>query len=217
METSLAGAEDELSARVPEGIPVLSHLTEEDEDVTGASAEERELVRRLIDGDAAAFEVFESRYIPAVYRFASAQLHDRRELIKDMVQTAICNAIENLDRFRGESSLLTWLCACCRNVIAGHFRREQSLPKRVELEESMASSEPSAEALAIESELTTLVHLALDHLPPHYADALEWKYIDGASVRDIGMRLQMSEKAAESLLTRARGAFRSAYDELRKA
>ena len=44
----------------------------------------------------------------------------------------------------------------------------------------------------------------------HYGDILEWKYVDGLSVADIAARLGVGPKAAESLLTRARNAFREA-------
>ena len=57
----------------------------------------------------------------------------------------------------------------------------------------------------------------LDHLPQHYADALEWKYIDEIPVQEIGVRLGLGPKAAESLLTRARRAFREAFQTMAPA
>jgi DNA-directed RNA polymerase specialized sigma24 family protein len=56
--------------------------------------------------------------------------------------------------------------------------------------------------------------VALDHLSPHYGEegqALEWKYLDGLSVKEIAARLRLAPKAAESLLTRARRAFRDGF------
>jgi RNA polymerase sigma-70 factor (ECF subfamily) len=61
------------------------------------------------------------------------------------------------------------------------------------------------------SELAERVHAALDELPSPYGSVLEWKYIDGLSARDIATRLALSVKAAESLLTRARVAFRERF------
>jgi RNA polymerase sigma-70 factor (ECF subfamily) len=55
-----------------------------------------------------------------------------------------------------------------------------------------------------------LIQAALDGLPHHYGDVLEWKYVDGLSVQEIAARLAIGPKAAESCLTRARGAFREA-------
>jgi RNA polymerase sigma-70 factor, ECF subfamily len=55
------------------------------------------------------------------------------------------------------------------------------------------------------------VQAILDRLPARYGDALEWKYVEGLSVMEIAERLGVGAKAAESLLTRARTAFRDAY------
>ena len=51
-------------------------------------------------------------------------------------------------------------------------------------------------------------------MPDHYAQVLEWKYIDGYPVKAIAERLGVSDKAAESLLTRAREAFRTAITDI---
>ncbi len=53
--------------------------------------------------------------------------------------------------------------------------------------------------------------MTLDYLPDRYGDALEWKYIQELSVQEIAARLKVSPKAAESLLSRAREAFRDAF------
>jgi RNA polymerase sigma-70 factor (ECF subfamily) len=60
-------------------------------------------------------------------------------------------------------------------------------------------------------ELARVVQVTLDCLPEPYGDALEWKYIQGWSVDEIAGRLEVGPKAAESLLTRARQAFRDAF------
>ena len=59
-----------------------------------------------------------------------------------------------------------------------------------------------------------IVEATLDSLPGRYGEVLEWKYIDGLSVAEIAARLDVGAKAAESLLTRAREAFRDAIVEL---
>ena len=56
-----------------------------------------------------------------------------------------------------------------------------------------------------------MVQVTLDHLPPHYASALEWKYLDELPVEKISERMGIGLKAAESLLTRARKAFRDGF------
>ncbi|MGF2075326.1 RNA polymerase sigma factor, partial [Enterococcus casseliflavus] len=81
-------------------------------------------------------------YVPAVYRFAQRRLADR-ELTRDIVQATVCKAIGKLRTFRGESGLVTWLCACCQNEIAAHFRRQGRTADAVELTEDVAAAGPA--------------------------------------------------------------------------
>ena len=54
-----------------------------------------------------------------------------------------------------------------------------------------------------------------DYLPARYGDVLEWKYIQGLTMHEIAERLGgRSVKAIESLLTRARDAFREGFAAL---
>jgi RNA polymerase sigma factor (sigma-70 family) len=59
-------------------------------------------------------------------------------------------------------------------------------------------------------QLLNLIQATLDLLPSHYGDVLELQYVDELSVKEIAVRLEIGPKAAESLLTRARNAFREA-------
>ena len=187
--------------------------------------DERDFVRRLIDGDETAFERFGDSYVPALYRFASRRLGGDRELTRDIVQTTLCKAIAKLSTFRGDAALMTWLCACCRNEIAGHFRKQMRPVREVDLavvEETspaeLGAAAPEApEDVAMRSEASRLVHVALDELPPHYGQVLEWKYLEDLPVNEIASRLELGPKAAESLLTRAREAFRRVHARLTAA
>jgi RNA polymerase sigma-70 factor (ECF subfamily) len=56
--------------------------------------------------------------------------------------------------------------------------------------------------------------VALDRLPPRYGDALEWKYVEGYSAQEIATRLDIGLEAANSLLARAKRAFREIYSSM---
>lgn len=186
---------------------------------------ERELVGRMRAGEEDAFEMFSERYIPALHRFALRRLDGDRELAREIVQTTLCRVIEKLDTYRGDAALFTWLCACCRNEIAGHFRRVERRPREVQLDES-ADSRPEGlaappgggpEELMLRLETAELVHAVLDLMPASYARAVEWRYVEGLAVGEIAQRLETGYKAAESLLSRAREAFRANFDRLARA
>jgi RNA polymerase sigma-70 factor (ECF subfamily) len=59
-----------------------------------------------------------------------------------------------------------------------------------------------------------LIQIALDRLPARYGDVLEWKYIDGQTVREIAARLGIGTEAAQSVLARAKRAFADVYGSL---
>jgi RNA polymerase sigma-70 factor (ECF subfamily) len=173
--------------------------------------EERVLVNEMRAGREIAFDMFMDSYVPALYRFAGRRLAGDRELTKDIVQSTVCRVIQNLDGWRAEAPLFTWLCACCANEIASHFRRRGRRPREVELLDGVDAPEADPTG-RIES--AELVHLALDRIAPGYARVLEWRYVEGLGVADVARRAGTTYKAAESLLSRARDAFRAACDEL---
>lgn len=182
---------------------------------------DRALARRILGGDEEAFRDLFDRYFPRLYRFALAHLDGDRDAAQDMVQQTFCNAIERLDSYRGEAALYTWFCQICRNAVADHYRRNgrgtarlvllEDRPDARAILESLAAPEmEQPESGAWQAQLQRLVVATLDALPGRYGDVLEWKYIDGLSVKEIAGRLALGDKAAESLLSRARESFRQA-------
>jgi RNA polymerase sigma-70 factor, ECF subfamily len=185
------------------------------------------LVRRMLDGDEEAFDSLFNAVYPALFRFALARLGGDEDAADEVAQAAICKAIAKLHTFRGEAAILTWACTFCRREIYAYCRRHAEHPHvelaedepeiRAALESLRASRVEDPDASLDRARLAAFVQRVLDHLPSHYADALEWKYIDEVSVQEIGSRLGLGPKAAESLLTRARGAFGEAFRTLAAA
>jgi RNA polymerase sigma-70 factor (ECF subfamily) len=175
--------------------------------------------RRLLSGDEQAFRELFDNLFPKLYRFALVRLSGNADDATDVVQQTFCNAFEHLHSYRGEASFYGWMCQICRNAIADLMRRRQREPVTlfeddVALEAVLeALSAPAAdrpEQQAARFEVVRLTQSLLDGLPGRYGDMLEWKYVDGLSVNEIAARLTIGPKAAESLLTRARAAFREA-------
>ena len=178
------------------------------------------LARRLLAGEESAFEEFFAAYFPRLYRFARVRVGDE-DAADDVVQTTLIKALDKLHTYRGEAELFTWLCTFCRREIAAWFERtgrtadvslaDDRPETRALLDAIAALSRDDPESELQRRELSRLVHAVLDHLPGRYGDALEWKYIEGLSVQEISGRLGLGYKAAESLLTRARQAFREGF------
>jgi RNA polymerase sigma factor (sigma-70 family) len=74
--------------------------------------------------------------------------------------------------------------------------------------ESVLERDP--EAVWEREDLARLVHAALDYLPKRYSEVLELKYLEDLSVESIATRLGVTAVTVQSLLARARSAFRDA-------
>jgi RNA polymerase sigma-70 factor (ECF subfamily) len=75
-----------------------------------------------------------------------------------------------------------------------------------------ASDDPESNFRRLET--VRLIQVALDQLPTHYGNALEWKYVYGFSVEEIAEKLGVGLEAAQSLLARAKRSFQDVYGTL---
>lgn len=186
---------------------------------------DKQLVTRLLEGDGPSFDAFFSTYFPRLFRFALVRLDNDRDLAQETAQATLCKALSRMNTYRGEAALFTWLCTFCRHEIAAQQRarhRAQGDEPLVEddpairsaLESLLSASSLDPDIARYQSEVARLVKVTLDNLPSLYADALESKYVHDLSVRAIASRLNKSEKAIESVLTRARAAFRDSFATL---
>jgi RNA polymerase sigma-70 factor (ECF subfamily) len=188
-------------------------------------ADESELVKRMLAGDQRAFDAFFESHFARLYRFALPRLNGDTEAAREVVQATLGKAMRKLANFRGEAAVFTWLCQICRREVVDYVRAHRRHAERVvliddrpELRAAIESIEAPEEYDLVKSygraEVGRLVQAVLDRLPSRYGDALEWKYVEGHSVEEIGERLGIGHAAAQSLLARARIAFRDALEKV---
>ncbi|MFO1466243.1 MAG: RNA polymerase sigma factor [Steroidobacteraceae bacterium] len=187
--------------------------------------EDLDQVQLLLSGDRAAFERFFEDYFPRLFRFVLRRADRDVESARDVVQSTLLKAIRNLGAYRGEASLFTWLCQIARHEYSDLRMRQQAADRTVVALENDPSVRAALESLrwaedaeppqAIEREQRDeLVHATLDYLPSRYAKLLEMKYVDELPVDQIAQRMGMTAIAVQSLLARARAAFREAHEVL---
>jgi RNA polymerase sigma-70 factor (ECF subfamily) len=185
---------------------------------------DRQLIRRMLAGDERAYEAFFNDYFPRLYRFALPRLNGDIEATRDVVQATLAKAMRKMADFRGESGLFTWVCQICRREAVDHIRARHRRSRAVVLIDDLPELRRAIENVEAPDEFDLarghdraetgrLVRSILDRLPSNYGDALEWKYMEGRSVEEIGARLGIGTTAAQSLLARARTAFREALEQ----
>jgi RNA polymerase sigma-70 factor (ECF subfamily) len=185
--------------------------------------DESDLIARMRGGDERAFHQFFDAYASRLGAFVARRSALDEAAIEDAVQMTMINAIRGLSSFRGGSTLFTWLCQICRNVLADGRRKAAAQSSTRSLEE-LAEERPLATVIELtdfrdpldecEADSTRgAVRRVINRLPARYARILELRFGDELTVPEIARTLQMTEDAAESLLTRARHSFRTAWQE----
>lgn len=190
--------------------------------------DDKKLAKRLLSGEQQAFDQFFDENFARLYRFAVARLGNDADAAREVVQSVLFKALRKVDSYRAESAMFTWICVICRHEISDWLRRERRYRDNIVLVEDMpevagaidswvAPAEEGPERQYQRGEAVGLIQLALDRLPARYGNVLEWKYVEGHSVREIAERLELGTEATQSLLARAKRAFADVYGTLRQA
>jgi RNA polymerase sigma-70 factor (ECF subfamily) len=175
----------------------------------------------MLAGDQRAHDEFFHHYARRLATFAARRSAFPAATIEDIVQTTLIKALRSLANFRGESALFTWLCEICRRELINLHRQtarrpqHESFEQRAEVPEVMLELRgPETLDPSVGMEITehrSAIAKTLNALPERYARALEWKYGDGFSVEEIASMMGLTMIAAQSLLARARVAFKEAW------
>ncbi len=187
--------------------------------------EDKRLVKQLLKGDERAFDQFFDENFARLYRFALTRLSDDPDAAREVAQITLGKAARKLHTYKAEAALFTWLCAICRNETSDWLARQGRYRDHIVLTEDFPDVRAAVDSFQVPEqmspdrhyrrvELLRLIQVALDQLPPKYGDILEWKYIEGHSIREISERMNLGTEATQSLLARAKRAFADVYSSM---
>lgn len=166
----------------------------------------------ILAGDPEGLKSLWERHFRPLYAFCWHRTGRDREAAEEATREALLLGLERIGEFdpdRGD--LDTWLAFLSRNVIRDANRRVRRF---VAMEADVAAAgagDASESGLAERHETAARVGVALERLPGRYREVLDRKYLRGESVRSIAAAAASTEKAVESLLVRAREAFKRAF------
>jgi RNA polymerase sigma-70 factor (ECF subfamily) len=172
---------------------------------------ERSLRDAVLSGDEDAWRTWYDESFAALYAYVLWRCAGLREHADEIVQDTWLVAVRRIAAFDPvQAAFATWLRGIAAHLLRNHFRRTIRRDRgRVSLNGVEAASSADAE----QHERAERVARALSRLPDRYEAVLRVKYLDGLSVAAVAAAWNETPKAIESLLTRARQAFRETYDE----
>ncbi|MFO7973649.1 MAG: RNA polymerase sigma factor [Candidatus Hydrogenedentota bacterium] len=173
--------------------------------------EERALRAAVLAGDETAWRVLYERHFDALFAHVYARVGGDRECAREIVQDcwmAAVRRIRSFDPARG--SFANWLRGIAERVLLGQRRR---WARRQRLAQG-GPAVPESTMADRPSEAAERVAWVLAELPENYAAVLRAKYEEQQPVAEIAKAWGRSVKAVESLLSRARAAFRRNWAEM---
>ena len=169
-------------------------------------ADDVELLRRVVGGDAAAVRRLLDEVGPIVYGYVYARVGGDVDTAADIVQDTFAEAVRSAATFRGDAALATWCCTIAGRRLARHYeaeRRQREVRRHLE-------AVPSRPDTALDDlHDRDRVVRALGRLSPDHRHVLVRKYLDGDAVAAIAAETGRTRVQVQSLLQRARVALRA--------
>lgn len=164
----------------------------------------RDLTTGLARGDDIAWQEFHRVYGPRLFRWFLAATRGDHTLASEALQQAYLRIARHARRCEVEAEFVAWLRRVTQSALSDCRRRRASFWRLL----SRRREEPADLDSSSDARLEAALEIALAVLEPGDRALLEGKYFSGISVRDLAASLNLSAKAVESRLTRARAALR---------
>jgi RNA polymerase sigma-70 factor (ECF subfamily) len=171
---------------------------------------ERGLRDAVLAGDERAWRTLYDESFAGLYAYVLWRCAGLRDRADEAVQETWLTAVRRVGRFDLDAgSFAGWLHGIAANVLRNQFRRHQRRERQRRPLSDETPAVPDAERDRLDR--AERIAAALNALPDRYEAVLRAKYLEGRSVADIALDVRETPKAIESLLSRARQAFRDAY------
>ena len=171
-----------------------------------------EVIRQVLDGNTAMFELLMRRYNERVYRAARSIVRDDQEA-EDVLQQAYVNAFTHLRQFNGSARFSTWLTRIAINESLARVRRQGRYEP---LDDGTSNLEPfmfrkpseNPERQAFTQELRELLEWAIDTLPDGMREVFVLREVEGLNTSEVAECLGVSQEVVKTRLSRGRAALR---------
>lgn len=165
------------------------------------------LITRLKKGDKRALRRFYQEQAPKLLRWLASRVKNEEDA-QELMHDSFLSFIDSLPLYQGKASLKTFLVSIAKHELADYWRKKYA--KKAILTVPFMD-QVYTEKLYSARETEKAVELAYKVLVPEDRLILVWKYEDQQTVAEIAQKLNISIKATESRLFRARKAFQKAY------
>ena len=158
------------------------------------------------------FERIVHEYQDRIFRLALSMLGDRAAA-EETAQDALVRVWKGLPKFRGKSSLSTWIYAITRNRCLTELTSRNASGLGSDDEAAWAEAEQLSAAVPNDASSLALLRQLIDALPHAYSSCLTLYYFEELSVTEVAAMLGLPEGTVKTHLHRARSALHQLLDK----
>jgi RNA polymerase sigma-70 factor (ECF subfamily) len=174
-----------------------------------ALMDDRDLVKRLKDGDLTAFAELVRRYEDRIYNLCRYLVRDPGDA-QDAAQEVFLKAFRRFKDFRPDASLYTWLYRIAVNTCIDYRRRSRREASREDvLSDDLPSAEPFPDQIYESKEIAEAIQAALPKLREKLRAPIVLREIEGLTYEEIADVLHISVGTVKSRISRARDGLRN--------
>ncbi len=148
----------------------------------------------------------------AVYHYTLSLCHDEA-LAQDITQEAFLKAMRSSDKFNGDSSLYTWLCAIAKRLLINRYKKDKRELPTDDFSLIHAKNEKSPEEIIGDKSTAMYIHTIIHKMDEPYKEVFSLRVFGQLSFADIAKLFSKTESWARVTYHRARKAIN---EELRK-
>lgn len=172
-----------------------------------------ERIQKIRSGDKEEIRAFYKEYAPRISRFLSRKVppEEANEILNDV----FFDAIDQLPFLKNTDNIQAWLYKIAHNKSVDYYRKRKIksiLLSQIPYLDVVAKEFVEPEFIMEKNRVREKIEKAMQMISVKYAIILRMHYEDGMRIKEIATSLNLTPKATESLLFRARAGFIKAYE-----
>ncbi|MGL4761679.1 MAG: sigma-70 family RNA polymerase sigma factor [Sarcina sp.] len=179
--------------------------------------DENALVNGLIKSNDDAFDYLLDTYGDDILRFCYMKVNDVG-VAEDLAQETFINVFKYIQKFKGQSSLKTWIYKIALNQCREFYRKSKTFNKNFnggvfELLDVNVKADFDLEEEILDIIDNEFILESLQKIRPQYRDIIYMFYYKELTIKDIAMVLKQNENTIKTRLRRGRSALRKVLKE----
>jgi RNA polymerase sigma-70 factor (ECF subfamily) len=171
---------------------------------------EEEIIRKIIDGEKALFEVLIRRYNSVLYKIARCYGFNHQDA-EDIMQETHVSAFTNLKNFQHKASYKTWVSKilihkCVYKLSYGYFKNEQPGSDKMHENVKPMFDQPkmATETIVFNKELSKVLEKSLAEIPLTYRTVFILREVEGFNTNETAELMNSTPVNVKVRLNRAK-------------